>query len=106
MDLVEFSWVVRHLAEWRKKKIDFASRVPPRQPEAQIRIQNTIFDDHEFLLGHHAAVFGDAEAKVCLFVGPGDAGATMAGSECGERTIPMACGASKLNAATAGRHRF
>ena len=30
------------------KKIDFASRVPPRQPEAQIFVKNAIFRDFEF----------------------------------------------------------
>ena len=28
-------------------QIDFASRVPPRQPEAQFLVQNSIFDDFE-----------------------------------------------------------
>ena len=28
-------------------QIDFASRVPPRQPEAQILFKNAIFDDFE-----------------------------------------------------------
>ena len=28
-------------------EIDFASRVPPRQPEAQFLIQDLIFDDFE-----------------------------------------------------------